>query len=241
MPYKDPEQRREHNQQYRKEWAAQPSVRARLQELARRWAAANRIKRRAAVKAYRQRHPDRVKVYKQRYDREHAAENLAAQRARNSRKKEKLQAQERARTVRRRSDPVAQANRRRQQREYYERNKLQRIEAVKKYQAAHAEEQRPLKRVRAARRRSRVQTNGGTFTRQQWLARLAYYGHRCAYCRAPVTERSAHIDHIIPIAHGGTSWPANLAPACQKCNLSKGTKRLRPSGQESPRLTMKES
>lgn len=52
------------------------------------------------------------------------------------------------------------------------------------------------------------------------------YGGRCAYCGVPVhleldkvhrTNRM-QVDHIIPVAKGGTNDPANLNPACGKCN-----------------------
>jgi hypothetical protein len=47
---------------------------------------------------------------------------------------------------------------------------------------------------------------------------------RCEYCRKPdlVSTYGYHIDHIIPIIHGGTSELSNLAWACFECNVSKG-------------------
>ena len=36
------------------------------------------------------------------------------------------------------------------------------------------------------------------------------------------TEATA-IDHVKPIARGGSNWPANLRPACTPCNSRKGT------------------
>lgn len=44
----------------------------------------------------------------------------------------------------------------------------------------------------------------------------------CAYCQAP----SEQIDHVIPLARGGSHSIGNLAPACKKCNQSKGSKLL---------------
>jgi 5-methylcytosine-specific restriction endonuclease McrA len=48
-------------------------------------------------------------------------------------------------------------------------------------------------------------------------------GH-CEYCRKPelVSTYGYHVDHIIPIAHGGNSEPTNLAWACFECNISEG-------------------
>jgi HNH endonuclease len=47
--------------------------------------------------------------------------------------------------------------------------------------------------------------------------------NRCEYCRLPdeMGRYTHHIDHIIPIAHGGTSELDNLAWACFDCNTNK--------------------
>ncbi len=52
--------------------------------------------------------------------------------------------------------------------------------------------------------------------------RASVFGNSCAYCGGP----HEHWDHVIPISKGGKHCLANLRPACQKCNLSKHTKRL---------------
>ena len=46
---------------------------------------------------------------------------------------------------------------------------------------------------------------------------------RCEYCRAPEDIFNFHfeIDHIVPVALGGTNDPDNLALACPACNLYK--------------------
>ena len=40
----------------------------------------------------------------------------------------------------------------------------------------------------------------------------------CAYCGGPFPTE---VDHVIPIAQGGTSEPSNLAPSCEPCNREK--------------------
>lgn len=49
--------------------------------------------------------------------------------------------------------------------------------------------------------------------------------HRCEYCCAPelVFNFQFEIEHIIPLAKGGTNQDDNLALACRSCNLKKGT------------------
>lgn len=44
---------------------------------------------------------------------------------------------------------------------------------------------------------------------------------RCAYCRRQLGA-DYHVDHIVPVAAGGTSEPGNLQFACPDCNGQKG-------------------
>lgn len=71
-------------------------------------------------------------------------------------------------------------------------------------------------------RREREKAAVGFATADQVAARVSFFGSVCVYCGAPWE----HIDHVIPIARGGSKWPANLRPACGRCNRSKGSKRL---------------
>lgn len=43
---------------------------------------------------------------------------------------------------------------------------------------------------------------------------------RCACCRVPL-RRKGQIDHITPLAAGGSNWPNNLQLLCRTCNTSK--------------------
>lgn len=59
---------------------------------------------------------------------------------------------------------------------------------------------------------------------QEWAACLDRWGHACAYCDA---EGKLEQDHFIPIsspAFPGTV-PANMVPACEFCNGSKGARK----------------
>lgn len=47
--------------------------------------------------------------------------------------------------------------------------------------------------------------------------------NRCVYCRTRLSPRTRHLDHIIPVARGGTNWPKNLQYLCVSCNLKKHT------------------
>jgi 5-methylcytosine-specific restriction endonuclease McrA len=47
---------------------------------------------------------------------------------------------------------------------------------------------------------------------------------RCQYCDIPVTEKTATLDHVLPISKGGKSNWTNLTTACKPCNWSKSDK-----------------
>lgn len=57
----------------------------------------------------------------------------------------------------------------------------------------------------------------GTCTVEQLQARWEVYGGLCWLCG----EEADTVDHVIPLALGGTDWPANLRPACRSCNSRK--------------------
>lgn len=51
-------------------------------------------------------------------------------------------------------------------------------------------------------------------------------GFRCTYCGATPKEKELHVDHLIPVALGGTDAPENLATACADCNQGKASTTL---------------
>ncbi len=49
----------------------------------------------------------------------------------------------------------------------------------------------------------------------------------CANCKTKLFKsgvKKYHVDHIMPLALGGSNWPTNLQCLCPSCNLSKGAK-----------------
>lgn len=52
------------------------------------------------------------------------------------------------------------------------------------------------------------------------------YKKKCAICGK--VETRPHIDHITPVAHGGTCKLENLQILCEFCNLSKSSHALDP-------------
>lgn len=94
------------------------------------------------------------------------------------------------------------------------------LENNRKYRERHPE--RGASHVR--NRRARLLQVGGCHTAAD-IERI--YGEqrgRCAWCRSKVKFGEHHVDHIVPLAKGGSNDPANLAIACRPCNQSKAAK-----------------
>lgn len=43
----------------------------------------------------------------------------------------------------------------------------------------------------------------------------------CRYCQKKFKSSELTMDHVVPIARGGTSTPGNVVPSCRSCNQSK--------------------
>jgi 5-methylcytosine-specific restriction endonuclease McrA len=83
-------------------------------------------------------------------------------------------------------------------------------------------QQNPEKvRLACSLRRARKIGAQGSHTLADLVARFAIHENRCVYCGA--TEDLTP-DHMIPLARGGSDWPANLVPACLPCNQRKHAK-----------------
>lgn len=99
---------------------------------------------------------------------------------------------------------------------YREANRTLYREAAKAWKRENAEA------VRAHHHTRRARTKGaeGAWTPAD-IKRLAHQqGGECAYC----TNQWEHVDHVIPLALGGTNWPSNLQLLCSFHNISKGAR-----------------
>lgn len=121
-----------------------------------------------------------------------------------------------------------------QLREYYAKNKKRFSEVARAWRLANPDKFRAIQQrwqeknptnilARAARRRAQVRQVGGTFS----AADIARIGRRqwwkCVYCGDDISMKF-HVDHIIPVARGGTNYCGNIQILCASCNRSKGKK-----------------
>ncbi len=86
----------------------------------------------------------------------------------------------------------------------------------KAWWAAYAETKRAIVRNRRAKQRA----SEGQHTAADIADILRLQRGRCAYCRKPV-GKGLHVDHIIPVAQGGSNDRRNLQITCAACNMSK--------------------
>jgi HNH endonuclease len=100
----------------------------------------------------------------------------------------------------------------------------------KNWIALHPEEVREIKQrwrknnpekvnAQTRKRRTRIKTNGGKYTKQEWSNLCALHDFICLACheQKPLTP-----DHVIPISKGGHSNISNIQPLCLECNIKKG-------------------
>ncbi|MGZ3687325.1 MAG: HNH endonuclease [Bdellovibrionota bacterium] len=69
-------------------------------------------------------------------------------------------------------------------------------------------------RVRREREKARA------LRKTQWWLTLVNRGV-CHYCERKFEGPELTMDHVVPIARGGTSTPGNIVAACRDCNASK--------------------
>lgn len=48
-------------------------------------------------------------------------------------------------------------------------------------------------------------------------------GHTCRYCGGSAPEVKLTVDHVMPVALGGSDDPSNLVTACRDCNAGKSS------------------
>lgn len=119
--------------------------------------------------------------------------------------------------------------------EWRSRNKAWMKKYMAEYHKAHKEERREylkawfkrnpgMAKVYRQQREGRKRGAAGTFTKEQLISRIEFYGGRCYLCGCdwyalPKVDQT--IDHVKSLVTGGSNWPANLRPACRSCNSAK--------------------
>ena len=110
--------------------------------------------------------------------------------------------------------------------EYRERNRERERERRRtpEYRGRDRNRERARKRTPGYRKRKRERDRERRSTRNLLVSLIVRQGALCALCgnRLPEDAADIHVDHIVPVARGGTSDPENLQAVCADCNLRKG-------------------
>lgn len=64
----------------------------------------------------------------------------------------------------------------------------------------------------------------GTHSKNDVLSIMSNQKSKCAFCRVSLKRRRWEVDHIIPIAQGGSNGRRNLQILCLHCNRSKSAR-----------------
>lgn len=103
----------------------------------------------------------------------------------------------------------------------YRQNNRDKVLAAKRaWYQNNRDNYRAYVRNRSAMKRSAE----GTHTKDDVLVLFKAQAGKCAGCACCI-ENGYHVDHVMPLALGGSNWPSNLQLLCQRCNMSKGAKR----------------
>ena len=73
-------------------------------------------------------------------------------------------------------------------------------------------------------RKLRVKNAEGTHGVKDIKRILKLQKRTCAACYTKFKGDDYHVDHIVPLALGGSNWASNIQMLCPPCNMSKGAK-----------------
>jgi 5-methylcytosine-specific restriction endonuclease McrA len=111
-----------------------------------------------------------------------------------------------------------------QRRKYYasEKGRETKRIAMKRYYAT--EYGTKMRKIRDAQRKARKKGAEGTYTQKDIDLLYELQAGYCAYGPHDLRLTGYHIDHVMPLARGGSNYPSNLALACPTCNMEKHDK-----------------
>lgn len=93
-------------------------------------------------------------------------------------------------------------------------------EHLKEYSLAHPEHRATAN----INRRAREKYNGGRVKAKEWKALKEKYNYACLCCGKHEPEIKLSMDHVKPLALGGTNTIENIQPLCMTCNFRKHKK-----------------
>lgn len=98
------------------------------------------------------------------------------------------------------------------------------IASAKRWAQANPEKAKEYSRMNRRTRRARAKQAGGQHTVADLSAIFDAQRGLCAYCKIDLSHVEKNVDHILPLALGGSNGPENLQYLCRPCNQSKGAR-----------------
>ena len=157
------------------------------------------IQRREDNKKWREENSETLKVSKKRYVEENRGKVAASKNKYYQDNKEKLLSQSKA-------------------------HRLANKERYLEVRSAWRENNKDLIRLLNRNRRKKVRAASGTHGIEDIKRILKLQKSTCAACYTKFLGDEYHVDHIVPLALGGSNWASNLQMLCPTCNMSKGAK-----------------
>lgn len=96
-------------------------------------------------------------------------------------------------------------------------------EQMRAYEASLRAANPAVHRAQDAKRRARKLAAGGSYTAADVQSLMGLQSGKCAVCRCCI-KKAYHVDHIEPLARGGSNDRLNLQILCKPCNLSKSAR-----------------
>lgn len=118
---------------------------------------------------------------------------------------------------------------------YYQNNKKAARARAREWEVKNPEKAAAIARNKRARRRGAE----GSHSKKDVDFILEMQNRLCANCGTKLFrsgKKMFHVDHVMPLALGGSNWPSNLQCLCPQCNTRKGAKHPDEWAKENGRL-----
>jgi 5-methylcytosine-specific restriction endonuclease McrA len=182
--------------------------------------------------SYREQHRDKARIHNRAYYAERADEmrEYARQYRRENLEEVRQRDRDRHHSEARKASRVKdyQNNghkKKRREKKRYQREHIRIKERVTKYRTENPDKVRESSRPALIAARARKKNAPGRFKRADIKRMLKEQNGICVTCPADISL-TYQVDHIVPLARGGTNWPDNLQLLCGPCNQSKGPKTM---------------
>jgi len=101
---------------------------------------------------------------------------------------------------------------------------LKNKESIKAKARAHYARNKEAYREYSINYKAKRRANGGRLSRGHIVALVTKQDRKCAACARDLSVSGYHLDHIVPLAKGGTHCDENVQLLCPECNQRKHTR-----------------